>query len=156
MSALARHVSPDCAPQCRLLKLSVPIVYATIESAQIPLVRIRRHVSNGQMDVKYVKGSQSRCLRCRLSQVYSLGSLAADVISFRIVPDSQPFVAFSHVWRQGLGSTTEEGLFSCRMQRLWDALALRHDPWHDEQGKKNSAILSKAYKGWQCLLVAGG
>lgn len=76
-----------------------------------------------------------------------------------IYDESMEFIAFSHVWKDGIRSTSEAGLPSCQLRRLCAALEIskeknvRHSPlfWIDglcipeEKVLQHRAIDSMAY-----------
>ncbi|KAL7279683.1 hypothetical protein ACG7TL_006090 [Trametes sanguinea] len=90
---------------------------------------------------KYVpRHTQSRC-KCdyikpppgAVQQLLSQGLIPVvcfDGRALRVVPARQtPYVAISHVWLEGMGSTTEDGLPSCVIKRIAD-LTTRILPKH--------------------------
>ncbi|KAJ2977229.1 hypothetical protein NUW54_g11445 [Trametes sanguinea] len=89
---------------------------------------LRRHHVTGALRCKYVKPPPHA-----VQQLLSEGIIPVvrfDGRALQVVPAGQtPYVAISHVWLEGMGSTTEDGLPSCVVQRI-AGLAKRILPNH--------------------------
>lgn len=105
-TSCALEKTPDTGPQhtqtcrrttCQMVAPPSIKVLEAIDEGDVPLVQIRLDTASSTIDlaVRAVTGIEA----CS-------------------------YIAFSHVWRHGLGSCTETGLPRCQLQRLWDILAL--------------------------------
>lgn len=91
---LERQHRAECvAHDCYVSRPSVAAVYEILDRGAIPLMQLRRD-DNDKIWIKTI-----RCTREDLRR--------------------SDYVAFSHVWRHGYGSTTEEGLLQCQINFLW-------------------------------------
>lgn len=100
--------TPDVPPQhtlscqrstCRFIAPPISEITEVIDAGMFPLLRIKTH--------KITKALQ----------------LSVEAVSD---PEFCVYIAFSHVWRHGLGSTTETGLPECQIYSLLNILAVSH------------------------------
>lgn len=131
-----RHVIDGC--QCPCSKPPLDVVMQTLSAGQVPVLVIAE--SNPPSDTL-----QLTCTRSSDS------------------PDS-PYIAISHVWADGLGSTTDEGLPTCQLRHL-AALAQRLVPggalWMDSlcvpkdryTRKRAIGLMGQTYRDASVVLV---
>ena len=88
--------APGCSESdCRMVRPSEKEMYSCLEHGKVPLIELERDTGGHEIKIRI----QQRPLDKLSSNVYT---------------------AFSHVWRHGLGSTTEQGLPACRLSQFWE------------------------------------
>ena len=90
---------PSCSGlQCSQIKPSLSDINAAIDAGEVPLVQVHLEARSGTL----IRLSIHRCT------------------------ESKPleYVTISHVWRHGLGSTSEAGLWQCQLHALWRILCM--------------------------------
>ncbi|OCH91057.1 hypothetical protein OBBRIDRAFT_887228 [Obba rivulosa] len=132
------HFALTCAGErCVRSKPPLDVVMETLDRNQIPIVQIDTTGSRADEGLKITCSSAS------------LGT---------------PYVAISHVWADGLGSTTEDGLPTCELRRLaivvhelgkgralWlDALCIPKDK---ARRKRAIGLMGETYRGASAVLV---
>ncbi|KAI1655965.1 hypothetical protein F4813DRAFT_397865 [Daldinia decipiens] len=78
--------------------------------------------------------------------------------------DDKPYVAFSHVWADGLGSTTEDGLPDCQIRRISDLVSTGDAFWidslciprSDTVRKRAISMMAQTYSQAKAVLVLDG
>ncbi|KAF4537847.1 Het domain protein [Lasiodiplodia theobromae] len=131
------HRSQYCA--CPFVKPNLDAVLDTIDNGKIPVMRVTRAGDEVKLDVA-----------------------AHDPHS----PETVRFVAISHVWVDGLGSTSENGLPSCQVIRLSESVASLTEggdtilwmdslciPAAESQRKKAIGTMRKVYQNAAAVLV---
>ena len=110
--------SPACVSKaCKLVQMPFNLIKMALESGAHPLLKLKtpQKESYGHEVLHY----QTR-IEVDVACTYDLSSTE--------------YVAFSHVWRHGLGSTTEQGLLDCQLRVLWEALALHDEITYEPDG----------------------
>ncbi|OCH92299.1 hypothetical protein OBBRIDRAFT_460938 [Obba rivulosa] len=129
-----RHITTTC--ECPRSKPPLEAVMNTLLNRQIPVVTV--HDSDKLVDGALEVTCTSSC--------------------------NTPYVAISHVWADGLGSTTEEGLPTCQLRRLailsrslllggafWiDGLCV---PKHKDTRKKAIGLMGQTYRDAVAVVV---
>ena len=92
---------------CEPIRGSAEEVYKALDNGAVPLVQLRTAKADGKID--YI--------------VVSTGNLAQTT-----------YYALSHVWRHGLGSTSEQGLLACNLSIIRDCLSIRfpNEEWEGD------------------------
>ncbi|OCH86591.1 hypothetical protein OBBRIDRAFT_890380 [Obba rivulosa] len=142
------HIEPGCS--CPYLKPSVDEVIGHLSNGSIPVITVRVSPNNA------IPVNSCLCPR------HFRDGTVLDAICTSTI--DTPYVAISHVWADGLGSTTEVGLPTCQLRwvtstarRLVPGGAIWLDglcvPKEKESRKRAIGLMGKTYRDAAVVLV---
>lgn len=103
--------TPQCnISDCRIIRPSANEVYKILDEDKIPVLRIKPPCKGEPPRIAVFTGDHIK------ASYFPTDHLGRSL-------NTTSFVAFSHTWRHGTGSTTEQGLFCCQIEKLLATLS---------------------------------